>query len=83
MKFRPVAHMRISHENGGLYCRAVDGGAVNFLACLKVSRGRNLRKDAGDIEESNLDRSSKEPQLGTRYEITVGVRFLVLFGTVL
>lgn len=38
---------------------AVDGGAVNLLAHLKVSRGRNLRKDAGDIKESNLDRSSK------------------------
>lgn len=38
---------------------------------LKVSRGRNLRKDAG--EESNLDRSSKGPQLGTRHGIaTVG-----------
>lgn len=51
---------------------AVDGGAVNLLARLKVSRGRNLRKDAGDIKESNLDRSSKEPQLGTLYGITVG-----------
>lgn len=28
-----------------------------------MSCGRNLRKDAGDIEESNLDRSSKGSNL--------------------
>lgn len=69
MKFRLVAHMRMSRGDGGL-CRHRWRGSK---FALKVSHGRNLRKDAGDIEESNLDRSSKGPQLGTRHGIaTVG-----------
>lgn len=69
----PVAHMRISRKNGGL-CRRRWRGS-KFARRLKVSRSRNLRKDAGDIEESNLDRSSKGLQLGTCYGITT-VRLL-------
>jgi len=77
--------MRISRENDGLRRHRWRGS--KFARHLKMSRGRNLRKDAGVIEESNLDRFSKGPQLGTCYEITLPsdheLGFLLLLRTVL